>query len=282
MPRVNVIIPASATAYSLTRRLVLCLLKRSGSFEIIVVNDGSPDNTAALLRPLVVTQRIRYIEQKNAGQASARNRGLAGAKGEYIALLDDDDLWPPDKLQWQIDLLKANPEAGMVSGAATLIDADSLEIGKSVVRDGTISFEDLFLGNPFLSPGQTLIRTKSLRQIGGFNEGIWGADDWDLYFRLALQTPIITSSRTALRYRKHAGNASRCSGRMLAESVKVIGTHLPKVECGTANDLASRPFAGFIGGLDRVLFRTWDERWPALISEPRWSVPIRYDPFLAR
>ena len=80
-------------------------------YEVIVVNDGSPDDTADVLRPLAEAGRIRYVEQENQGQAAARNRGIAQARGEFVALLDDDDLWPPDKLEWQVGCLRADPTA---------------------------------------------------------------------------------------------------------------------------------------------------------------------------
>jgi glycosyltransferase involved in cell wall biosynthesis len=89
------------------------------------VNDGSPDDTAAVLRPLVEAGKIKYIEQANAGQSAARNRGAAEARGEFLALLDDDDAWLPDKLAWQVKALREHPSAVMAWG-----DAENMRTGE--------------------------------------------------------------------------------------------------------------------------------------------------------
>ena len=97
MATVSVIIPTYNHVDYVAETLETVFAQTFGDYEVIVVNDGSPDGTAEVLRPSREAGRIRYIEQANAGQAAARNRGLAEARGEFIAFLDDDDLWPPDK-----------------------------------------------------------------------------------------------------------------------------------------------------------------------------------------
>ena len=176
-------------------------------YEIIVINDGSPDNTAAVLKPFAEAARIRYIEQANQGQATARNRGLAEAQGEFIAFLDDDDLWPVDKLASQISCMEAYPNAVMAYGLAA-----RLENSSSIINEETPSgqLSQYFRERSHIvSPGQTLIRTKALREIGGFDAAIWGADDWDIYARLAPLGDVIFSSGVALLYRSHSSNASK-------------------------------------------------------------------------
>ncbi len=92
--------------------------------EVIVVNDGSPDDTATLLRPLIDEGRIVYLEQENQGQAAARNRGWQAARGRYLAFLDDDDLWPPEKLEWQVRVLEEQPGTVLVYGPPARIHRD--------------------------------------------------------------------------------------------------------------------------------------------------------------
>ena len=121
-PKVSVVIPTYNHQCYILAALDSVFAQTFTDFEIIVVNDGSPDNTAEVLRPLTESGRIRYIEQKNQGQSAARNRGISEAKGEFIALLDDDDIWPPDKLQWQVEELQNNPDTALVYGSVSFID----------------------------------------------------------------------------------------------------------------------------------------------------------------
>src|SRR5690348_1122151 len=113
MPRVTVVIPTYRHRDFILQTLDSVFAQTMRDFEVIVVNDGSPDDTAALLAPLVATSRVAYFEQPNQGQSRARNLGIQHARGQYIALLDDDDLWPRDKLEWQAQFLDDNPDVGM-------------------------------------------------------------------------------------------------------------------------------------------------------------------------
>src|SRR5690606_32958391 len=106
-PAVSVVIPCYNHRDTVAAAVESALAQTFADREIIVINDGSPDDTADVLAPY--RDRIRYIEQVNAGQAAARNRGIELARGRYIALLDDDDIWPADKLEWQVAALDAEP-----------------------------------------------------------------------------------------------------------------------------------------------------------------------------
>src|SRR5438128_5360345 len=130
-PRVSVVIPTYRRQDMIINTLESVFLQTFQDFEVIVVNDGSPDETAQLLAPLAASGRIRYLEKCNQGQAAARNRGLAEATGEFISFLDDDDLWPADKLEWQVSYLERNPSIAAVGGGFEWI-------GDSIAPDTTI------------------------------------------------------------------------------------------------------------------------------------------------
>jgi len=225
-PRVSVIIPTYRHQAFILATLQSVFDQRGVDAEIIVVNDGSPDDTKSILEPLISSGRIQYLEQPNQGVAKARNAGIARARGEYVALLDDDDLWPADKLELQTAYLDANPDVGVVAGTLQKIDCH----GSAGERAGfypQIDFESLFRGNPFHSPGQTLVRASLLREIGGLDTSIWGADDWDLWLRIAKRSRIAMIDRLALYYRLHAGNNSKQTARMIAACCAAIDRHLP-------------------------------------------------------
>jgi glycosyltransferase involved in cell wall biosynthesis len=224
-PKVSIVIPTYCHRDLILRTLDSVFHQTMTDYEIIVVNDGSTDDTGAILAPLVDAKRIQYFEQSNQGQSRARNYGIERCRGEYVALLDDDDLWPEDKLQWQVNFLDANPDVGMVGGTLQAIDEHGAFRWKGTFFPA-IDFKALFAENPFLSPGQTLIRSDLLRRVGGMNPTIWGADDWDLWFRIAKVSRIVMLDRLALYYRLHPGNASKQTARLLKASCETLETHL--------------------------------------------------------
>jgi glycosyltransferase involved in cell wall biosynthesis len=222
MPRISVIIPTFNHGEFVAETLESVFAQTYGNFEVIVVNDGSRDDTESVLRPYIEAQRIRYLRQENQGVAAARNAGLALATGEWIAFLDDDDLWPMDKLEWQVSRLESS-NAVMVGGLCSLF-GDAKDRKMLLTSDDFIAFTtpELFKSNPFGSPGQTLIRKSALDQIGGFDPLIWGVDDMDLWIRLSKIGEIRRYQRLALFYRAHDANASLDILRMAKNMEAVI------------------------------------------------------------
>lgn len=258
MPSVSVVIPTYNHQQYLPSTLDSVFGQTFTDYEVIVINDGSPDDTAALLKPLAESSRIRYIEQPNAGQAAARNRGLKEARGEFVALLDDDDIWPADKLEWQVGRLRESPQVGLVAGDRIWWHGDEAEpdVALDPTRCRTLTFEALFEGNPIASPGQVTIRRDLLDRVGGFDASIWGADDYDLWFRLTRITRFEVYERVALLYRAHATNASANLDRMLWNTWRVIQAHaaaLPAAEMPERLHAANRWMYEYLGS--RLLAR---------------------------
>jgi glycosyltransferase involved in cell wall biosynthesis len=227
-PEVSVIVPTYRHADYVLATLDSVDRQTFTNLEIIVINDGSPDATAERLRPLAAAGRIAYHEQTNAGQAAARNRGLSLARGEFIAFLDDDDLWPPDKLAWQVDALQAHPDWVMVSGLCGHLAADGSHV-EPADASGEIQLqpiEAMFAGSTITSPGQVLIRRAALEAVGGFDVNLWGTDDTDLWMRLAATGTAAQVRRTALYYRVHASNASHAAARMFWNSMRMVRKNL--------------------------------------------------------
>ena len=223
-PLVSVVIPTYKHQAYILETLESVFAQTFAQYEVIVVNDGSPDNTTNTLEPLVQSGKIKYIEQANAGQAVARNRGLKEARGEFIAFLDDDDLWPADKLAWQVGELSRSNEAVVVVGQCEFIGDASLSRPEVQLIE-PLRLQQLLLANAIVSPGQTLIRRSALEAISGFGNIRGGADDWDCWIRLAKQGNILVSQRTALLYRLHVSNASRNAIHMLGSASNVAVEH---------------------------------------------------------
>jgi glycosyltransferase involved in cell wall biosynthesis len=234
-PAVSVVIPTYNHRDYVVRALESVWAQSFRDFEIVVVNDGSPDDTVEVLRPHVQAGRIhRFIDQANAGQGAARNRGIAESRGEFIALLDDDDFWPEDKLERQVAALRANPGAVVVYGQPVPVGADGEP------REPLDPY-----GNPLpwpwespgghvhrafsercwmVSPGQALVRRAAL---GGrpFDPSIRNCDDWDLWLRLAERAEFLYEDRPALFYRLHDANASRDVLKMRRNEFKLLRKH---------------------------------------------------------
>jgi glycosyltransferase involved in cell wall biosynthesis len=240
MPAISVVIPTYCRSHTVLETLESVFAQTLANYEVIVVNDGAVDETARLLAPLVRSGQIRYFEQTNKGEAAARNRGLAEARGEFVAFLDDDDLWPEDKLQWQCDYLSKNADVLLVGGSCNLFYPDGTH-GKTVVlHEGNITVETISRGSPFFSPGQTLIRRDVLMDAGGFDTSYWGVDDMDLWFRLALRGKLLAQARLALYYRIHEGNASRDVIKMYTNSFRMARRHTGLVDRADRTRLATQ------------------------------------------
>lgn len=176
-------------------------------FELIVVVDGT-DDTASALEPMARQGKLKIINDGHRGLVGARNRGIAEARGKYLAVLDDDDLWPTDKLQWQVELLEAHPQWAMVYGIAEIFETDKQPHDRDPLTPGLLSYETMVQKCRIRSPGQTLIRADYIRKLGGFDARCPGTDDWDLYLRLYDFGYLYGEPKVALRYRFHPFNTS--------------------------------------------------------------------------
>jgi glycosyltransferase involved in cell wall biosynthesis len=241
-PLVSVIIPAYGHDKYVERTLHSVFAQTFTDYEIIVINDGSPDNTDTVLAPYAASGKIRYHRQQNAGVATTRNRGIALSQGQFIALLDDDDLWPPDKLAHQVAALQQHPDVVTVYGRLAFIDGDNNPMTPLDTAGNPLSLPCDSIDNPgpsgdvftafvennrIISPGQCLIRRVALDRLGEvpFDSAIWGADDWDLWLRLAETGPFLYQPEIALRYRFHARNASHNVVRMRENCLKLLRKH---------------------------------------------------------
>lgn len=185
-PAVSVVIPAYNAASFIRRAIDSVLVQTAADLELLVVDDGSSDATLQVLAGY--GSRLRAVPQANAGPAAARNRGLAEACGRYVAFLDADDWWLPDKLRQQVALLDSRPEIGFCSTATRVVHADGTPAGDWPCGDiGTSLLETLFVQAAAVSGSTSgvLARRELLLAAGGFDERLRGFEDPDLWIRLA-------------------------------------------------------------------------------------------------
>ena len=230
---ISIVIPAYNSERFLERTLDSVLAQSCADWELVIVDDGSTDNTPQIMRRFAEQDaRIRAVTQSNGGVAAARNRGYQETEPttEFLIFLDNDDEWEPDALEMLRDALNKHPSATAAAGFCRNMDADGAFLNDAptawqmertragkiepCAANEAITYDVIVCQNPIISPGMVLIRRESLRQIGPWDQSVAPADDWDIWARLTLNGPILTLPRVTLRYRMHGNNASKQSGKM--------------------------------------------------------------------
>jgi hypothetical protein len=196
---ISVVVPAYNIGPYIARAIESILAQTLQPDEIIIVNDGSTDNTSEEIANF--GEKVRCIHQQNGGLSAARNTGIKASTGKWIAFLDGDDEWLPDYLQTQIDLLKRNPELKWSSGnyLQCLCDEDrrkaNMDAGTiSQLTDGKDYFEDYLSALQKGTPGcanTVIVRTDVFEQAGLFLEGLKRAEDMDMWLRVSCHYPQI-------------------------------------------------------------------------------------------
>jgi glycosyltransferase involved in cell wall biosynthesis len=221
-PQVSIIIPTYNSALYLPQALETVLTQEpAGQIEVIVIDDGSTDNTTDVLAPFAA--QIRYEYQENQGSAAARNRGLALALGEFVVFLDADDYFLPGKLEKQLAVMAENPDAGMVHSGWRLVTANDQPI-----RDvepwrsaPDLNLRVWLLQKP-IKLDAVLFRKVWLDKVGGMDPDLKQAHDVDLVFRLALAgCHAVWLPEVTVAYRQHA-RATTQNGRQQVASLHLV------------------------------------------------------------
>lgn len=183
--KVSVIIPIYNAEKTIVETVQSVQKQTFTNFEIIAINDGSTDSTLSLLEA-IDDERLKVFTCENGGVSRARNRGISLASGEFIAFLDSDDLWLPDKLECQLEVLRASPEAGLAYSWVDFVDMQGnfLYSQPPIFHEGNV-YPQLLVKN-FLTCGSTpLIRKEAIDSTGEFDPSLQPSEDWDYYLRIA-------------------------------------------------------------------------------------------------
>lgn len=274
--------------------------------EIILVDDGSTDDTFSVLQRLYgQNPRVRLFSTPNGGVARARNFGLEKAQGEFIAFLDHDDLWLPEKLRLQREVLRAHPEAGVAYCLWRNVDEQGRDIGRSSILSHEewkhLPTGDIFLRlmhhNFIISMTIPMMRTALVREVGGFDPEIVPCDDWDLWIRMARRAHFEAVREILAIYQHHGGQQSLSEEKMLQATRRVLVKNIkpnwtvvlrnPKILWVAATlryfyksrvpfyeraraAIASSDWAG----VRRAILRGW-RRFPLLPLTPQWLYIVK-------
>jgi glycosyltransferase involved in cell wall biosynthesis len=214
--RVSAIVPVYNCAQYVGKAIESILAQTYPAHEIIVVDDGSTDSTREALEPY--KDSIIYVYQKNAGEPAARNTGIRHSTGEYIAYLDADDLWLPDKLELQMEYFRNHPQCDLVyTDMMTFDDQGVIECSVRASRARVYSsgkiFPRLFRETLFGS-GSVVLRKAAAEQAGGFDETFFVGSDYEMWLRMSRSFEFGYVDKPLLMYRQHRDMSTQKLGKV--------------------------------------------------------------------
>ena len=220
MPKISVIIPAYNQAHFLGAAVESVLSQSMPDFELIIVNDGSTDQTEQVVLSYQ-DSRITYVSQQNRGLSGARNTGIRQASGDYLTYLDSDDAFFPQKLAVLSKALE-NPEIGFAAGQALPIDEHGQPIGKLFDKGLPDPIDHMLLGNP-RHVGSVLLRRSWQERAGFFDESLRSYEDWDMWLRLIrLGCRMEWVPSPVSLYRFHTAQMTRIGKQMTTATFNVL------------------------------------------------------------
>ncbi|MDP3704044.1 MAG: glycosyltransferase [Candidatus Omnitrophota bacterium] len=221
MPTASIITPTHNRATMLKEAIESVLAQTYQDWEHIIVDDGSTDGTMGLVtRYAGQDPRIRYVFRRHGGLPAARNTGLLAARGRYLAFLDDDDLFLPDKLKRQVATLEQRPELCFIYAPVYEVH-DNREGSRYLPRHLGRTFAELFDGaTPQVS--SIMVRRACLEEVGGFDERLPHCQDYDLWLRLAARFPFDYLTDPVGVYRRHRTNMSRKLIGLIASQLTIL------------------------------------------------------------
>ncbi len=227
-PLVSVIIPVYNGERYIEATIRSVIAQTEPSWEIIAVNDGSKDKSLGILIGLAAEEpRLHVLSVKNGGVSRARNAGVAEARGKYLAFVDQDDLWAPEKLACQLAKFRENPEPGSVFTNESIIDHTGTVVREKVLalspeKNRGMVFDRLVF--ECFMPVSSVMMTKELfDRVGGFDPQYGLAEDYDLFLKAVRIAPVDYVDEPLLLYREHGGSGTHTRiDRIIAESFAIL------------------------------------------------------------
>lgn len=230
MPRVSVIIPAYNAAAYLSYAIDSVLAQTYPDWEIILVNDGSTDSTGEVVNSYLprLRDQLQYIAQPNRGLPAARNAGIRAARGEFIALLDADDVWLPHRLERSVRTMEAESDAGLVHAKVLRINTQGTIIGQLQVETRYMSGKiahDIYTRRAHIVCPTVMFRKSCLETAGWFDEAMQATEDRDLWYRIALRHRVVFIDEVLAHYRISPASMTSNLDRLLKGQLYFVAKH---------------------------------------------------------
>lgn len=228
LPLVSVIVATYNMGQYLVQAIDSILNQEYSALQVIVVDDGSVDDTVNVLERYKNDSRVRIIRQQNAGQTVAKNRGLQEAEGEFIAFCDADNYWLPDKLTRQFALMDTLQTQGVVYGDIQCIDAEGKPLQIPQMRRHSGRITGHLLRDNFVAFNTVLISKKIIDEIGGFDPSLRMGIDYDLWLRVSVKYDFFHIPEPLVAYRIWGGQMSNRKAERFENSFKLLKQFLSK------------------------------------------------------
>ena len=208
-PEVSVIIPCYNSERFIRETLSSVLSQTFAAIEIIIIDDGSTDSTKEIIDSFS-DLRIKYFYKQNEGVSIARNRGIGCSKGKYIAFLDADDIWLPEKIERQVGKMEKEKSASLIYSGFYIIDDNGLVMDTfNRESSGDIIKDLVLIGNTIGTSSGVLARREVFEDTGGFDPSLSTAADWDMWIRILNRYGIAYIDKPLFKYRSHASGMHR-------------------------------------------------------------------------
>lgn len=204
----SVVIPLYNKSKSVVRTIESVLGQTHSDFELIIVNDGSTDDSLDVISS-IIDDRIRIISTENRGVSAARNKGVSVANSDYIAFLDADDYWDSSFLMMQAALIDTFPEAAVYGFNYADVSNGQIKAYNQGMGDSFCGYVEDYFGTShgdLYCSSSVVVRKQAFESVGGFDEKIRYAEDLDLWYRLILRYPVVYSNQVLAYYNKDAEN----------------------------------------------------------------------------
>lgn len=223
---VTVVIPCFGQAHFLAEAIESVIAQTHTRTAIVVVDDGSPDNTSAVA---AAYPGVECLRQENAGLAAARNAGLERVDGEFVLFLDADDRLLPEAVETGLAELREAPDAMMAAGAWSLIGEAGEPLPAEVPRPPREAYAALLESCFISTPAAVVYRRELFGLIGGFDPEVSASADYDLYLRTASRFPVRLHPHVVAEYRRHGANMTRDPELIMAAETTVLARQTPLV-----------------------------------------------------
>ena len=184
-PLVSIITPTFNRADFIDQAINSVLAQTYSNFELLIVDDGSTDNTRNLIEPKLEDSRVHYVYQENQGQSIARNHALARTRGEFVCFLDSDNYWATDKLEKQIEIFRAHPDYDVVYGDIIIIDEAGREVSRKNMQRHSGRIASHMIRDNCVSMNTAMVRSQCFDKLGFMSGKRRVADDYDLWLRFS-------------------------------------------------------------------------------------------------